>query len=54
MNIVEAKRIIECRERLESLKPECPVQIRELQRVKDILEDMVEFKIFPSCPGFTV
>lgn len=48
MNLIEAKRLIECISRLDTIKPECSVQTAELQRVKDILEDMVEFKVFPN------
>lgn len=53
MNIIEVKRLIECRERLDRLKPECPKQIEELKRVKATIDDMVEFKVFPDFPGFT-
>ena len=34
------------------INPECILEQAELNRVKDILDDMVEFKMFPDLPDY--
>ena len=48
MNVIEIKRLDECRKLLESISPECPVDTGKLHRVKDTLDDMLEFQFFPT------
>lgn len=50
MNLIEFKRLTECRERLDNIRPRTPAELEELTRVKDILDSYLEFRIFPESP----
>lgn len=48
MNLVELNELMECRKLLDKITPNSSEGQTELKRVKDILDDMLEFKIFPN------
>jgi hypothetical protein len=48
MNLVEISRLNDIRKKLDKLHPICIVEQEELVEIKDILDDMLEFKVFPT------
>lgn len=48
MNLVEYKKITECLSKLDKLEVEGPKNLENLEGAKAILEDLIEFKIFPK------
>ena len=52
MNLIEIRKLQECRKKLERVRPKCDIQWKELQGAKDILDDILEFKIFPEHPEY--
>lgn len=53
MNIIEINRLTDCRERLNNICPMCIKEAEELKKIKDTLDDLLEFKVFPNYPGLT-
>lgn len=52
MNLIEINRLTECRKKLDKINPECVLEQTELNRVKAILDDILEFKMFPDLPDY--
>lgn len=52
MNMIEISKLRECRKKLDSIRPTCPEELSELERVKDILDDILEFKEFPDISDY--
>lgn len=48
MNLVEYEKIKECLSKLGKLEIEGPKNLENLEGAKAILEDLIEFKIFPK------
>ena len=48
MNLVEYEKITKCLSKLNKLEVEGPKNLENLEGAKAILEDLVEFKIFPK------
>lgn len=53
MNLTEFKKLSECRRLLGGLVPTCPIEALELEKAKAILDDLLEFRLFPDYPGLT-
>lgn len=47
MNLVEYAKITKCLNKLDKLEVEGPENLENLEGAKAILEDLIEFKIFP-------
>lgn len=52
MNAVEFNRLTKCRSLLDKIAPSNPKEVKNLEEAKFILDDILEFKIFPKYPGF--
>lgn len=48
MNLVEYEKITKCLSKLNKLEVEGPENLENLEGAKAILEDLIEFKIFPK------
>ena len=48
MNRVDYEKIAECLSKLDKLEVEGPKNLENLEGAKAILEDLIEFKIFPK------
>lgn len=53
MNLIQFKQLSECRRLLGALTPTCPIEALELEKAKKILDELLEFRIFPDYPGLT-
>lgn len=51
MNLIEFNNLTECRRLLDNIRPNCQGQAESLKRAKGILDDILEFQIFPDLPG---
>ena len=53
MNLAEYEKITKCLSKLDKLKVEGPENLENLEGAKAILEDLIEFKIFPNLSSVT-
>ncbi len=53
MNLIDFKKLSECRRLLGGIEPNCPIEALELEKAKGILDELLELTFFPDCPGVT-
>ena len=53
MNLLECEKITKCLNKLDKLEVEGPKNLENLEGAKAILEDLIEFKIFPNLSSVT-
>ena len=52
INLIEFRRLTECRKRLDNIQPTCSKELSERKKAKAILDDILEFKMFSDLPEF--